>query len=260
MFFILTLDSDNRGSVAAPGGGDGHRHTTRLSPRLLIAYRLTTYEAAGATVRPGRRSAAFDEVLLRHHSRTATFISADNPHSRRMPSGWNHRMRQSLHAAARRLRVMPARGVLRGWEEAHLLVLGDPRPAIRLARRYRQNAVVIVRRHESASIADITLSPPDQSSTLICRALLQPPRSGRAWVAGSTHSYHCPYIHLTAGSLCRSANLKLWIASLMTARSAPLRPCRNSYRLPSTSMTCRQAASSANAWSSRASCKRGVPR
>jgi hypothetical protein len=123
-----------------------------LPPRLLWAYRRTRYEAGGAGARPGQHSLAFDGLLHSFRCRTATFIGADNPYSRRMPDGWNQRMRRSLHESARRLHVLPARGVLGAWEEAHLLVLGDPRPAMRLARRFRQNAVVIVRSRESLQI------------------------------------------------------------------------------------------------------------
>jgi Protein of unknown function (DUF3293) len=124
----------------------------RLPPRLLRLYRQTRYEAEGAVARPGHRSTSFNQLLSKFRCRTATFISADNPYSRRMPSGWNRRMRRNLREAARRLLVLPARGVLGSWEEAHLLVLGDPRPAFILARKFRQNAVVIIACHESVRI------------------------------------------------------------------------------------------------------------
>ncbi len=124
----------------------------RLSRRLKRMYRQTRYEAGGAVARPGRRSASFDRLLSQYRCRSATFISADNPYSRRMPCGWNRRMLQNLREAARRLHVLPGRGVLGRWQEAHLLVLGDPRRAIILARRFRQNAVVIIACHESVRI------------------------------------------------------------------------------------------------------------
>lgn len=126
-----------------------------MSPRLLRAYRMTVYEADGIAVRPGRRCGAADRMLAQHGCRSATFIGADNPCSRRHPAGWNRRARLRLDQAARRCRTLPATGSWRGWQEAHLLVLGDPRRAIRLARRFRQAAVVIIRLRQAARIVGI---------------------------------------------------------------------------------------------------------
>src|SRR5690242_16535055 len=108
--------------------------TEGLPDSLRRAYRMTHYEAAGVGVRIGRRSAAFDRLLRCHRCRVASFISADNPRSRRMPPAWNRRQQARLLQAARRRPNLPATGAWRGWTEAHLLVFGDPRPALRLAR------------------------------------------------------------------------------------------------------------------------------
>lgn len=124
-----------------------------IHPALLKAYRETCYETAGIAVRVGRRCAAMDRLLLSHRVRTAVFITAFNPMSRVMPPGWNRRMQASLLTAVRRRRPMlPARGHLRHWSEDHVLVFGDPRPMIRLARRYRQNAIVIVGRGQRPQV------------------------------------------------------------------------------------------------------------
>jgi hypothetical protein len=123
-----------------------------LSQRLRRAYRMTRYAVDGAVVRPGRRSASFDRLLCRHGSRTGTFVAADNPLSRRMPQGWNRRMRQRLIWATRRGRMLAATGSWRGWEEAHLLLFGDPRPALRLGRMFRQRAVVVCRLNQPAKL------------------------------------------------------------------------------------------------------------
>jgi Protein of unknown function (DUF3293) len=121
-------------------------------PALLRAYRMTSYAVDGVVVRPGRRSAGFDRLLRRSRCRTATFIAADNPFSRRMPPGWNRRMQHRLRCAARRHAVLAATGSWRGWREAHLLLFGDPRPALRLARIFRQRAVVVVRLNQPAAV------------------------------------------------------------------------------------------------------------
>lgn len=120
----------------------------RIRPALLRAYRETCYEAAGIKVHIGGRCAAMDHLLLSHGARAAVFITAYNPFSRIKPPGWNRRMQIQLHQALRRRQVVCGRGTLGRWSEAHLLVFGDPRPLRRLARRYRQNGIVIVRQRQ----------------------------------------------------------------------------------------------------------------
>jgi hypothetical protein len=115
-----------------------------LRPALLRAYRNTCYEAAGIPIRIGIYSAATDQLLLTHRARSAALITAYNPFSRMMPVHWNQRMQARLLRALGRRRVLPAGGSLGRWSEAHFFVFGDPRPIRRLARRYRQYAIVIV--------------------------------------------------------------------------------------------------------------------
>jgi hypothetical protein len=124
----------------------------RLRPTLLRAYRRTRYEAAGISIRIGRRCAAADRLLLSHGVRSAVLVSACNPFSRKMPHGWNQRMQQRLRQALRRHAILSGTGSLGRWSEAHWLVFGDPRPVQRLARLYRQNGIVIVRRGQTAQV------------------------------------------------------------------------------------------------------------
>ncbi len=123
-----------------------------MNARLLAAYRRTGYEAAGVVVRVGRRSPAMDRLLRRLGTRMAAFVTAWNPLGRRMPLGWNARMQARLRQAAWRLRFAEGEGFGRGWSERHLLLAGDPRRATLLARRFRQNAVVLVRRGGAARL------------------------------------------------------------------------------------------------------------
>jgi hypothetical protein len=69
-----------------------------------------------------------------------------------MPDGWNHRMQQRLRLCLRRFVVIDADGSLHRWREAMLLVGGDPRPFIRLAARFRQRGIVILRRGQKARL------------------------------------------------------------------------------------------------------------
>jgi hypothetical protein len=87
-----------------------------------------------------------DRLLLQLGSRLAVFVTAWNPMSRRMPDGWNQRMQARLRERLRRFRSAPADGRLGRWREAHLLVaVADFRPVRRVARIFRQRAIVVVR-------------------------------------------------------------------------------------------------------------------
>jgi hypothetical protein len=130
-----------------------------LSPAMRAAYARTDYEAAGIVARIGRRSAALDALLRAHGAKAAGFVTAWNPFSRKMPRGWNDRMLAKLRQAARG-RVL-AEGWGRGlsWAERHLLIAGDPRWIARLARRFRQHALVMVAPGHPARIV-LGLHPP----------------------------------------------------------------------------------------------------
>jgi hypothetical protein len=127
---------------------------------LPAAYRRTDYEAAGAVARIGRRSAAMDALLLRLGAREGAFVTAWNPFSRRMPRGRNERMLARLREAARRLPAAEGWGRGRGWAERHLLIAADPRRAAMLARRFRQNAIVVVRAGQAARLVGLRAPKP----------------------------------------------------------------------------------------------------
>ena len=123
-----------------------------MSAGLVAAYRRTTYEADGARARIGRRSAAVDALLRRLGARQGGFVTAWNPLSRRMPEGWNRRLQDRLRAAARRLPRAEGCGTAGAWTERHLLLAGDARRVALLGRRFRQMAVVLVRRGQPARL------------------------------------------------------------------------------------------------------------
>ncbi len=117
-----------------------------ITPRLLRAYRQTRYSVGPITVLIGRRSVASDTLLANHGFRTAVLVTAWNPASRPMPEGWNRRMQRALAERLRGRVVCCAEGAWRGWREDHMLVFGSPCPVVVLAWRFRQTAVVQVRR------------------------------------------------------------------------------------------------------------------
>ena len=113
---------------------------------LRRAYLASTYHVAGLPLRIGRRSAAVDAVLAALGARAGGLLGAWNPRSRRMPAGWNRRAEARLRAATRRLRFVEAGGGTAGWQEHHLLLAGDPRCLAVFGRRFRQRAMVVLRR------------------------------------------------------------------------------------------------------------------
>jgi hypothetical protein len=123
-----------------------------LTARLLNAYRHTRYTTRTAEVTIDRRSAEMDRLLTANGVRVAVFLTAWNPLSHRMPVGWNQRMQDRLRQRLRRYVTLPAEGSWRMWREEHFLVLAAPRVVRRLARQFRQAAVVIVKRGQAAAL------------------------------------------------------------------------------------------------------------
>lgn len=116
---------------------------------LARGWRRTVYEAAGEGVRLGRRSPGLDALLRCEGVREATFVGAWNPLSRPRPRRWNEAMLARLRALARRARIAALDGcgsaTRPAWREDHLLLLGDGRRALVLARRFRQHAILRLR-------------------------------------------------------------------------------------------------------------------
>lgn len=116
---------------------------------LARGWRQTVYEAAGEGVRLGCRSRGLDALLRCAGVREAAFVGAWNPFSRPHPRRWNDAMLNRLRGLAQRARiaVLDGRGSASrpAWCEHHLLLLGDGRRALVLARRFRQHAILRVR-------------------------------------------------------------------------------------------------------------------
>ena len=117
------------------------------TPAILRSYRLSRYEAGGAVLRVGTPATGLDprwEAALR--GRGLVLLSACNPGGRRRPDGWNDRMMRRLEDALRRVPHALGHGRLGRWSEALVLAALDPREGIVLARRFRQNAIIIIAR------------------------------------------------------------------------------------------------------------------
>jgi len=112
-----------------------------ISAATMRAYRATTYRVDGTEVRIGQRATL-----------TGVLLTAWNPRSRLMPIGWNRRMQHRLYLAIRRWSTQPASGTLGRWHEDHLCVQADPRACKVIARRFRQAALVILRRNHPSRL------------------------------------------------------------------------------------------------------------
>ncbi len=116
------------------------------------AYRLTLYRAGDVLARVGRRSALADGWMARHGAREAGFITAWNPMSRMMPPRWNRAAQKQLARDLRGVPVEAGEGALGGWREEMLLVASPLGELRRLARRYRQAAIILLRRGRPAAL------------------------------------------------------------------------------------------------------------
>jgi hypothetical protein len=114
-----------------------------IRPGLLRLYQQTHYEVSGIPFRIGRRCPAIDEHLRKNRSRTAVFITADNPGSKRRFAAWNAVAHTRLLRDLRRRNSLPGLGCFCQWSEIHRLVFAPVAPMIKLARKYRQNVIVI---------------------------------------------------------------------------------------------------------------------
>jgi len=117
--------------------------------RLLRAFRATCYGAGPAVARIGRRCPALDGLCGRQGG---AFVTAWNPQSRRAPVGRNVRANTALLGWLRRLPNVPGAGEGRSWREEHWFAILDPRRAAVLARRFRQAAIVTLRRGQPARL------------------------------------------------------------------------------------------------------------
>ena len=111
------------------------------SPAILRAYTMSRYSAGAVVARVGSpaRGLRADQARTR-----LVFLGACNPGGRRRPDGWNCRMMRRLRCVLRRIRFIEAMGSLGRWSEAMLMAFMDPRRAAVVARRFGQNAIVVV--------------------------------------------------------------------------------------------------------------------
>jgi hypothetical protein len=109
---------------------------------IVRAYRQSCYTADGMVAKVGR----LPEGLHPDLNRNLVLLGACNPGGRKRPDGWNTRMMDRLRAVLRRFHFVEARGSLHLWSEEMLLVQMNACQAMVIARRFRQNAIIVISR------------------------------------------------------------------------------------------------------------------
>jgi hypothetical protein len=127
-----------------------------MPPHLAAAYRRARYQAAGVPLRIGRRSRALDGLLAGMGAREAVLITACNPRGRRAPAGLNARRMARLHAALARRTAYPAESGDGLWTEAQFMAAGPEAWMKRLGRRFRQIALVRLRRGQAPCLLPLS--------------------------------------------------------------------------------------------------------
>ncbi len=125
---------------------------------MLRSYRLSTYRAGTVVARIGRRPSGLDGRVRG----PLVLLSACNPGGRRMPDGWNCRMMHRLDEAMRRVPHVWGEGRLGRWAEPLALAAMAPARGIVLARRFRQNAVVLLQPRRPARLVLLARPCPDR--------------------------------------------------------------------------------------------------
>ncbi len=120
--------------------------------KLARAYRASCYYAGGHVARIGKRAPALDALLRCWRVPEGVFIAAGNPFSRRMAAGWNARRHALLRERLRGLPHVEGKGGAKRWWEAHYFIGISAARGKRLARLFRQNAMVALRRNGKARL------------------------------------------------------------------------------------------------------------
>jgi hypothetical protein len=120
--------------------------------QLFRAYRASCYFAGAHVVRIGQRAPGLDALLGSWCAPEGVFIAAGNPFSQRMPQGWNARRHEALRERLRGLPHIEGKGGARRWWEAHCFIGISAARGKPLARLFRQNAMVALRRGAKARL------------------------------------------------------------------------------------------------------------
>jgi hypothetical protein len=124
----------------------------KRAEQLFRAYRASCYLAGAHAARIGQRAPGLDALLRGWRVQEGVFIAAGNPFSRRMPQGWNAQRHAALRDRLRGLPYIEGWGGAKRWWEAHCFIGISVSRGKPLARLFRQNAMVALRRGGKARL------------------------------------------------------------------------------------------------------------
>ncbi len=124
----------------------------KRAEQLSRAYRTSCYFVGAHAARIGQRASGLDALLGSWRVQEGVFIAAGNPFSQRMPQGWNARRHALLRDRLRRLHYVEGQGGAKRWWEAHCFIGVSVSRGKPLARLFRQNAMVALRRGAKARL------------------------------------------------------------------------------------------------------------
>jgi hypothetical protein len=124
----------------------------KRAEQLFQAYRASCYFAGAHAARIGQRAPGLDALLRSWRVQEGVFIAAGNPFSRRHPDDWNARRQAALRDRLRGLPYVEGWGGAKRWWEAHRFIGISAARGKPLARLFRQNAMVALRRGAKARL------------------------------------------------------------------------------------------------------------
>ncbi|MFT8712586.1 DUF3293 domain-containing protein [Komagataeibacter rhaeticus] len=119
------------------------------TPAVHRSYRLSTYHVPGLPVVHIGHRPHWRGMVPR---RDIVLLSACNPGGRRRADGWNRRMMRRLASALAGLPHVLGEGRLGRWSEPLYAVRVPLARGLVLARRFRQNAVVVLHGNRPARL------------------------------------------------------------------------------------------------------------
>lgn len=123
------------------------------SDKIRGIYAKSLYQAGNIRVRIGHYP---QNLPAYSKGKTLVMLGACNPGGRIRPKGWNKRMMRQLRRCLSRYEYVEGKGSLNGVSEPLFLVTMDPRKALVLARRFSQNAIVVIRERRRSYLVYLT--------------------------------------------------------------------------------------------------------
>ncbi len=113
-----------------------------VTARIKSNYKQSLYEAGFIRVKTGFYPLNIPKSL---RNKELVMFSAYNPGGRRKVDGWNRKMMEKLSLYLTNYYYVKGKGSLKQFSEPLFMVVMDLRKARVLARKFRQNAIVVLK-------------------------------------------------------------------------------------------------------------------